>query len=129
VDLSSPTIDIDRAARVHPDVLRAVLAYDPQVTVYWQRTEQRWCLAHTSWNGTFRFHTWPSQHLDMRVVRFLESCDQWKREQPTAKQEMNDEVWRREQRSRKFRDDLRHAALYNRRQLGRALDLIDRHLT
>jgi hypothetical protein len=129
VDLASPLVDLERVHRVHPDVLREVVAYDPQVTVYWQRTEQCWCLAHTSWNGTFRFLKWPEPNLSMEVVRWMERADQWRRPQPTSRQEMDDDLWKRQKRSEAFHDNLRHAALENRRQLGRALELIDRHLT
>jgi hypothetical protein len=132
---SPHNIDTQRAETCAPSVMAAIRAYDPCLTVWWDKAALRWSLMRISRSGyhcVFILQNPDGTHrpLDMSLLKDIHDADLWRGtsgrrtpgQQAADRWEQQDDA-RHAKSEADFRDDIAHATRENRRTLRRVAAL------
>jgi len=123
----APYLDLDRARKEAPDVVEALLRYDPALLIAWDSAATRWVICRANERGVhpqFVYQGEDGGHLplDTRLIGFLQNCDRWAKAGDANKfaaQEASDLDSHREKIENEFNEEMEYAGRENRRTLAR----------
>lgn len=121
-------VDLFKSVRDHPEVVRAVLEYDPKALIWYDKASCRWKLARCTERGFINQFTWEYEladgtkiyrRLDMELVKLMMRWDRWRNFKNADQEALHakDQQEGAEQKTWKdFDDDIDYLSRWNRAQ-------------